>query len=288
MRVLSLAPLLSIGCSITGSSSAVELGNTGRLAIAGDCIVVAEHASLVCAPRSGGGAPRTMLTTPDRTYVAIASDGDSVVATSTSAGQVFVDRVALDGSVTPIANAPATAGAGELALGKGTIFVSTGSQILVVNTDPPKIAGAWITATNPPLGAIAWRGTTMYWVDGTTLMTWNTSVDTMPQVGATVVGGALAADTDAVVVGDHLSDSNYSFVTNLITREVSELHGTLTRVATAGGHPYAIVDAGIVDATMTDVTEPLVAVPDAYDLAVDDKDIYWITRQGTLDRVARP
>jgi hypothetical protein len=290
MKPLALASLLVVGCMTNAASkTAVELDNTGRLAIVGDCVIVAEQSSLVCVPRAGGGAPYTLVTNAARTYVAIAGDGDTAVVTSLAGSELYVDRVALDGTLKLIAKAPATPGAGALALAPGAVFVSDGLHLLAVPADGSRPAGTIVTAQSPPLLAAAFRGTTLYFADGPTVYSWDLSSQTVPQwLAMDQVDTQLGADTDAAVIGRHIANSSYSFVTNVTTREITELHGTLTRIAIAGGHPYGIVDAGIVDATGTDVTDPVVAVADAYDLAVDDKSIYWITRQGTFDLAARP
>ena len=98
---------------------------------------------------------------------------------------------------------------------------------------------------------------------------------------------AVAADGDAAVVGTNVANSSYSFVTNITTRDVTELHGTLSRVAVAGGHPYALVDGDLFDATGVDVYDPLAAGLDAFDLAADDQAVYWITRGGDIGTIAR-
>ena len=293
MQILALAALASlaaIGCTTTpspGTSSGVQLGEAGRLALAGDCVVVAEPGSLVCVPRVGGDAPHELVKSPDRTYVAIAADGDDVLATSVADHAVELDRVALDGTVTPLLSATATQGAGELAPAEKQVVLSTGSQLLLVDGEAGGIVATLARATGV-IGAVAARaGTVYYTVDGK-LQEVQLDGTAMP-VYATAQTLALAADAGAVVSGDQLDgDPSYSFANNLTTRSDCELHGTVSRLALAGGHPYAIVDGAIFDAAEVVAEAPVVPATDAFDLAVDDQRIYWIARSGELDRAARP
>ncbi|HTR53029.1 MAG TPA: hypothetical protein VMJ10_20180 [Kofleriaceae bacterium] len=289
-RTFLVIASLAAGCTTTSSpTGSVSLGEPGRLALAGDCIVVAEHASLVCAPRAGGGTPHTIATTPDRTYVAIVADDndDGVLATSIANNAVELDHVGLDGTVTPLASAAASDGAGELALADKQIVLSTGALLVTVDAQAGGVTGLVATATET-LGSVAVRGTTVYYVDDTTLDAVDLASPTgMPEIEAQSDTFAVAADADAAAYGTNLTNSSYSFVTNLTTREVTELHGTLSRVAIAGGHPYALVDGDVYDATGTDVETPLAGGLDAFDVAADTQAVYWITRSGDVGSLAR-
>ena len=257
------------------------------LALAGDCVVVAEPGSLVCVPRVGDDAPHEIVKAPGRTYVAIAADGDDVLATSVADHAVELDRVALDGTVTPLVSATASQGAGELAPADKQVVLSTGSQLLLVDGEA---GGIVATLAHPAgvIGAVAARaGLVYYTVDGK-LAEVQLDGTAMP-VYASVQTLALAADAGAVVSGDQLDgDPSYSFANNLTTRNDCELHGTVSRIALADGQPFAIVDGAIFDASDVVAYAPVVPATDAFDLAVDDQRIYWIARSGELDRAARP
>ena len=289
MKLLALVPLAALGCAATPSPPSspwpYQLDESGALALAGDCVVVAEHASLVCVPRAGGGAAHELVRRADRSFVAVAADGDDVLATSLSGGQILLDRVALDGTVMPLAASPATSGAGLLAVADSGVVLSTGSQLELV--DP---AGGGVTTLAQASGiitALAVRGQEVDYADDTTLKAVDLMGDDLSQPYYSIVV-ALAADPGGMVVGTHLpGDTSYSFVQNTTTGDMSELHGALSRVAVDGGHPYAIVDGVVFDATGAVARQALAGNGDAFDLAVDDRYVYGISRDGTLDRVER-
>lgn len=289
MKLLALAPLAVLGCAATPSPPSspwpYQLDEAGVLALAGDCVVVAEHASLVCVPRAGGGEAHELVRRADRSYVAVAADGDDVLATSLAGGQVLLDRIALDGTVTPLAASPATSGAGLLALADSRVVLSTGSQLELV--DP---AGGGVTALAQASGiitALAVRAQEVDYADDTTLKTVDLMGNDLSQQDGEVVV-ALAADPGGIAVGQHLpGDTSYSFVDNLTTGDTCELHGALSRLAVDAGHPYAIAGGYVFDATGAVARQALAGDGAAFDLAVDDRDVYWISRDGTLDRVAR-
>lgn len=284
-----LLALLAVGCTSSPSSSSsgpVDLGEPGRLALAGDCVVVAEHASLVCVPRAGGDSPRTILDQPSRALVELAADGDDLLVTSLADHAVFLDRVALDGTVTPLANATAAMGAGDLALADKQVVLSTGSQLLLVDGVHGGIVATLAHSTGV-IGDVAVRAGLVYYVDDGTLQIVDLSGMAMPQYGGlrTI---AVAADATTLAIGNQLlGDPSYSFVDDDVTRNTCEIHGTLTRVALAGGQPYAIVDGAIFDASNVVARTPVAPASDAFDLAVDDQTIYWITRSGQLARSPR-
>jgi hypothetical protein len=289
MKALLLVPWLAIGCITSttspGTSSTIELGEPGRLALAGDCVVVAEHASLVCVPRAGGDAPHTILEQPARTFVEIATDGDDLIVSSLDDHSVFLDRIALDGTVTPLADATATNGAGQLAVADKQAVLSTGSQLLLVDSVNGGIV-ATLAQAKGVIGDVAVRASLVYYLDDGTMEMTDLAGTKMPTYGdASTL--ALAADASGVAVGSQLQDSSYSFVDDLTTQNLCELHGTLTRVALAGGQPYAIVDGAIFDASHVVARAPIAPASDAFDLAIDDQTIYWITRGGELDRRSR-
>ena len=291
MKLLALAHLAllaALGCAATPATPSspwpYQLDESGALALAGDCVVVAEHASLVCVPRAGGGAAHELVRRTDRSFVAVAADGDDVLATSLSGGQILLDRVALDGTVTPLAASTATSGAGLLAVADSGVVLSTGSQLELVDTaggvTPLAQASGIITA-------LAVRGQEVDYADDTTLKTVDLMGDDLSQPSYSVVV-ALAADPGGMTVGTHLpGDTSYSFVQNTTTGDMTELHGALSRVAVDGGHPYAIVDGSLFDATGAVARQALAGNGDAFDLAVDARYVYWISRDGTLDRVQR-
>ena len=290
MKVLAVACVFAIGCTTSaggpGSGSSVHLGEPGRLAIAGDCVVVAEPSSLVCVPRAGGGDPHELVKTPGRTYVAVAGDGDAVVATSTDDPPVELDRVALDGTVTRLASAAASTGAGELALADKQVVLSTGSQLLLVDGTGGGIV-ATLAQASGVIGAVAQRAGTVYYTDDQTLHEVDLTGQQVPLFDG-MVTLALAADASTAVAGERLvGDSQFSFVDSELADEDCELHGTLSRVVLADGHPFALTDLGIFDAAGPVAEVPLARAAGAFDLAVDDQTIYWITRAGELDRAAR-
>ena len=287
LALVLFASLAAACTTATSPSGTISLGEPGRLALAGDCVVVAEHASLVCAQRDGDSS-HTLVTTPDRTYVAIVADanGDGVLASSVANNMVELDRVGLDGSTVELASLPASEGAGELALAGTQVVLSTGSLLVTVDASTGGVTGLVATATGT-LGGVAVRGTTAYYVDDTTVESIELgAASATPEIESTE-SGAVAADAEAAVIGTNLTDSSYSFVTNVTTHDVTELHGTLSRLAIAAGHPYAVVDGDLYDATGVDVTAPIVAGLDAFDLAGDARAVYWITRTGDVGTIAR-
>lgn len=292
MKLLALAPLVALGCATTPPSPEsawpYQLDETGHLAIAGNCVVVEEASSLVCVPRAGAGEARELVRSADRTYVALAAtaDGTGVLATSLAGGQVRLDRVALDGTVTPLASAAATAGAGQLAVADRQVVLSTGSQLVLVDG-----AGGGVTSTLAQatgiIGGVAARAQQVAYIVDTSLKTVDLAGDdeSQPSGGVTV---AVAADAGALVVGRHLiDDTSYSFLQNDTTGDTCEIPGALSRIAVQAGHPFAIADGAIFDAAGAVADYPIAGDGDAFDLAVDEAYVYWITRDGTLDRVAR-
>jgi hypothetical protein len=285
MKRLAIVPLFVIGCTTLDSSESVELGEPGRLAIAGNCVIVAERSSLVCVPRAGDEEPRTLVTLPAREYVAAVGDDDGVFATSIDGAKVFVDRVSLDGRVRPVIATAATLGAGELALADRQLVLSTGSELLLAERD-----GSIVTTladADGVIGAVAVRAGRVYYADDAyqhVIDLAGKHISDEPYLQTL----ALAADAVAAFAAHRLEgDTAFSFVDNETTGDSCELYGTVLRVAVAGGQPYALTDTGIFDASEVVARDALAEVSNGVDVIADAQHVYWITRTGALARIAR-
>jgi hypothetical protein len=287
----------------SGPTTLAELGAPGRLAITGDCIVVAQLTALGCVPL-GGGTPHVIAQSANRAFVRAIADGDALIATSLPLdfgpgdAAMEVDRVTPDGAITAIAMTGAGYGAGEgVALaGDRVVFTDGGSaDLLAVAHTGGQVAVLAFDSGN--FGDLAIAAGDAYFVNGFSIYKHDLAgPESYPGDDKAVAGvGAdtprLASDGTSVVAAGNLLDGSGTGVAIVVPAgapAVAKLPSGNDALAVAGGHAFIAAGGEVLDLDLASgTTSTFAAGEDAVDIIATPAALYWITRTGALRMLAR-
>jgi hypothetical protein len=278
-----------------GPRTLAELGFGGRLAVVGDCIVVAQGSDLTCVPSAGGEA-RSILHVEDRIFVEPVADGDAIVASSLPLDfgpdgdrTLRIDRVTLDGAITTLGSAFSGFGAGEgLAIGGDKVIFSTGgsADLLAV----PRAGGATtrLASDSGNFGDVAVVGADAFYVNG--FMVFRQALagsqdDPEAALPTPFFDALLASDaTTLVAVGPSLEQEQQTLVVSLPPGPaIAPLAGRAGRAVVAGGIAHVIAGGDVHAIELaTGVATPEVTGESVGDVALTTGGLVWITDTGAV------
>ncbi len=273
-----------------------DLGMPSQIVLAGDCVVAAKLTALMCVPVAGGPV-RTIATLP-RTVVSVAADGDGVIATSlpldfgpSGDRTMHVDRIALDGTVSPLGTAFAGAGAGQLAVSPDQIVFTTGGSASLLTI--PRSGGAVkvLASDSGNFGSVAVGGSDAYYV--------NTSIyrHALASAGGASVpvaslgtGVSLASDGTTVVAVGVMSQLSavVSILGSSPGSDPIPLAGAPSAVVVTEGRAWMALNGDVISLDLTThAMTPILSGEAVTGLVVTPTAMFWITDTGAVRTTPR-
>ncbi|MGN6103782.1 MAG: hypothetical protein ACTHU0_01635 [Kofleriaceae bacterium] len=273
-----------------------QLPYVDRFAIAGDCLVVASSRILSCVSMTG--APTRRIAMFDETpIVSVIADGTDAIVTRYSVrsdATLYVDRVSLDGQITPIGSPgrfdPTNGGKG-LALAGDRVAVTTNHTLdTFAKTGGGHAQHASVTSL---VGEVAVVGTDAYCALPPLIYRYDLAAPGSEPTALDRISmpfpPSLASDgTNVLAVLDppELGKAIVHLLPDPVP--VAKLPGAPGRGAIRGDRAWVVAGMAIHEIDLaTGESTAIVTGERAVDLAVTDDALYWANQAGELRRRAR-